>query len=206
MPSPVESSAVPPFRVCVYCGSSANVDPAYYTLTRHTGQVIAAQGWELVYGGARTGLMGEIADSVLAAGGNVTGIIPQNIKEKDFQHPDLTTLHITPDLHTRKKMMIALADAFVVLPGGLGTLDEAFELLTWRQLGLHNKPLFFIDANQFWQPVRWTLDRLIETGFCRPVHATMYRFLDDPALLPQAIAESDKSQLDPSVKWVVPPA
>lgn len=204
--TPEQISERPPFRICVYCGSSANVDPVYHDLTRRTAQAIVAEGWDLVYGGARSGLMGEVADSALAAGGRVIGIIPQNIKEKDFQHHGLTELHVTPDLHARKKMMVAMADAFVVLPGGLGTLDETFELLTWRQLGLHAKPLFFLDAKQFWQPLRWMLDRLIETGFCRPAHANMYRFLDDPALLGQAIRESDKSQMDPSIKWVGPEA
>lgn len=198
------SEAAKPFRVCVYCGSSANVDRLYYDLAKRTAEAIVGQGWDLVYGGARTGLMGEVADRALDAGGHVIGIIPQNIKEKDFQHPHLSELHVTPDLHARKKMMVDMADAFVVLPGGLGTLDEAFELLTWRQLGLHSKPLFFMDVKQFWQPLRWMLDRLIETGFCRPAHATMYQFLEDPALLAQAVQASDKSRLDPAIKWLAP--
>jgi uncharacterized protein (TIGR00730 family) len=191
-----------PFRICVYCGSAANVDEDYHDLARKVAQAIVKEGWEIVYGGARTGLMGTTADAALDAGGKVIGIIPQNIKEKDFQHPDLTELHVTPDLHARKKMMVAMADAFVVLPGGLGTLDEAFELLTWRQLGLHTKPLFFVERRLFWQPLRWMLDRMIEVGFCKPVHASMYRFLDDADLLVQSIKDSDKSQLDPSVKWI----
>ncbi|MES2728913.1 MAG: TIGR00730 family Rossman fold protein [Pseudomonadota bacterium] len=199
MPDPAPVSS--PFKVCVYCGSAGNVPQIYHELAIAVAHEIVAAGWELVYGGARTGLMGTVADAVLAAGGRVTGIIPQNIKEKDFQHPGLTALHVTPDLHARKKMMVEMSDAFIALPGGLGTLDEVFELLTWRQLGLHSKPLFFVDVAQFWAPVRWLMDRLIETGFCKPTHARMYQFVDQPGDLRQAVLNSDTSRMDPTVKW-----
>ncbi len=174
----------------------------YHDLAVATAHEIVAAGWELVYGGARSGLMGTVADAVLAEGGRVTGIIPQNIKERDFQHPGLSALYVTPDLHARKKMMVEMADAFVALPGGVGTLDEVFELLTWRQLGLHNKPLFFVDTADFWRPVRAVMDRLIETGFCKPDHARMYRFLDNAADLRQAVLNSDTAHMDPAIKWL----
>lgn len=174
----------------------------YHDLAIAVAHEIVAAGWEMVYGGARSGLMGTIADAVLAAGGRVIGIIPQNIKERDFQHPHLSELHVTPDLHARKKMMVDMADAFIALPGGVGTLDEVFELLTWRQLGLHSKPLFFVDTADFWAPVRALMDRLIETGFCKPGHAKMYRFIDHVADLRQAVLTSDTSRMDPSIKWL----
>jgi uncharacterized protein (TIGR00730 family) len=161
--------------VCVYCGSSNRVDERYKKHAAELGQMLAHEGMQVVYGGGRVGLMGIVADAAMNAGGKVVGIIPQHIQAMEVEHHGLTELHVVDSMHTRKRMMADRSDAFIVLPGGFGTMDEAFEIITWRRLGLHNKPVIIVDDNGFWQPLIKLLDHLIETGFAIPRDRQLYK-------------------------------
>ncbi len=153
--------------ICVYCGSSDGSRAVYRTVARELGNAIAEEEFRLVYGGAHVGLMGALADAVLAAGGEVIGIIPRYLAEREVAHTGLTELHIVETMHQRKHMMAELADAFVALPGGYGTLDELCEVLGWAQLGLHSKPVILLDVEEYWQPLYSMLDRAVEEGFLK---------------------------------------
>lgn len=154
--------------ICVYCGSSPGTREKYAAHARELGAAIAREGWRLVYGGGRVGLMGVVADAVLAAGGEVIGIIPRWLANREVAHLGLTDLRIVETMHERKHMMANLADAFVALPGGYGTLDELCEILGWAQLGLHDKPVIVLDTEEYWQPLFAMLDRAVEHGFLKP--------------------------------------
>lgn len=176
--------------VCVYCGSSGKVADTYKQAAHEIGTRIAQAGMTLVYGGGRVGLMGIAADAALAAGGNVVGIIPEHIQALEVDHTGLTELHVVDSMHTRKAMMVARSDAFVILPGGLGTLDEAFEIITWRQLKLHDKPVVIADIDGYWQPMRNLLTHIKDTGFGRIDIDNLYEFVGSveevlPAILRQ---------------------
>jgi uncharacterized protein (TIGR00730 family) len=160
-------------RVCVFCGSSRGVQPAYAATAADLGTTLAAKGIDLVYGGGHVGLMGVVADAALAAGGAVTGVMPQALVAKEIAHPGLTELRVTASMHERKAVMADLADAFIALPGGLGTFDELCEILTWGQLGLHAKPVVLLDVEGFWTPFGALLDGAVAAGFLRPVHREM---------------------------------
>lgn len=151
--------------VCIYCGSSNDVAEAYKKTARDVSATLAKQGMKIVYGGGHVGLMGIVADAALQAGASVIGIIPEHIRVGEVQHTGLTELHVVPDMHTRKRMMVERADAFVILPGGLGTLDEAFEILTWKKLKLHNKPIIIFNQDGYWDPFLALVDRTIKEGF-----------------------------------------
>ncbi len=155
-------------RVCVFCGSSAGRDPRYAAAAAELGQALVARGWGLVYGGGRVGLMGLVADAVLAAGGNVIGVIPKMLATKELLHVGATEMHVVESMHARKAMMAELADAFVALPGGYGTFEETFEMITWGQLGIHQKPLGLFDVLDFFQPLVQFIDHAIAEGFIRP--------------------------------------
>jgi uncharacterized protein (TIGR00730 family) len=161
--------------VCVYCGSASKVDERYKAHAADLGKRLAEQGLNLIYGGGRVGLMGITADAALNAGGKVVGIIPAHIQEMEVEHHGLTELHVVDSMHTRKRMMAERADAYVVLPGGFGTLDETFEIITWKRLGLHNKPIILLDDNGFWQPLLKLLEHLIDTGFALPRDRGLYK-------------------------------
>ncbi|MBW8824635.1 MAG: TIGR00730 family Rossman fold protein [Xanthomonadales bacterium] len=154
--------------ICVYCGSNAGSDPRYAQAARTLGTRIANEGMQLVYGGGNVGLMGIVADAVLAAGGEVTGVIPHQLMEWEVGHRGLTRLEVVGSMHERKARMFELSDAFVALPGGFGTLDEMFEMLTWRQLGLGHKPCAFLDVAGFWQPLMAMLDHMVNERFVHP--------------------------------------
>ena len=154
--------------LCVYCGSNAGGDPAYAALARDFGARLARDGITLVYGGGNVGLMGTVADAVLAGGGEVVGVIPQQLVDWEVAHKGVTRLEVVDSMHTRKARMFELADGFVALPGGFGTLDEMFEMLTWRQLGLGKKPCAFLEVNGFWQPLMAMLDRMVAARFLHP--------------------------------------
>ncbi len=154
--------------ICVYCGSNAGSDPRYAEAARALGSRIAGEGAQLVYGGGNVGLMGIVADAVLAAGGEVTGVIPHQLMEWEVGHRGLTRLEVVGSMHERKARMFELSDAFIALPGGFGTLDEMFEMLTWRQLGLGKKPCAFLDVAGFWQPLATMLDRMVGERFVHP--------------------------------------
>jgi uncharacterized protein (TIGR00730 family) len=156
-------------RVCVYCGSAGAVDERYREAARDLGKALAGSGIEIVFGGGRIGLMGLLADAALDAGGRVVGIIPGALRDAELAHPRLTELVITGSMHERKRAMAERSDAFAVLPGGIGTLDEMFEIVTWRQLGLHDKPVFLVDIDGYWQPLRALLDHVAAHGFAAPL-------------------------------------
>jgi len=151
--------------LCVYCASSINVDQAYKEAAVELGGIMADLGVKLVFGGGRVGLMGLLADAVMAGGGEVVGVIPRHLEEAEVGHREITELHIVDNMHVRKEMMFRMADAVAVLPGGLGTLDETFEMITWRQLGLHDKPIVIVDISGFWQPFLNLVHHICDTGF-----------------------------------------
>ena len=151
--------------ICVYCGSNKGNNPIYSTQARLLGERLAADGIALVYGGGNVGLMGIVADAVLAGGGEVIGVIPQQLVDWEVAHRGVSRLEVVDSMHTRKARMFELSDGFVALPGGFGTLDEMFEMLTWRQLGLGKKPCAFLDVAGFWQPLMTMLDTMVRERF-----------------------------------------
>jgi uncharacterized protein (TIGR00730 family) len=174
--------------VCVFCGSGSGAEPAFTTAARALGTALAENGRSLVYGGARVGLMGAMADAALAAGGRVIGVIPRALVEMEVAHRGLTELRTVDSMHERKAQMADLAGAFVALPGGLGTLEEIFEVWTWAQLGLHRKPLGFLNVRDFYRPLLSFLDRLVALGFLRQEHREMVVVEDDPVTLLDRLA------------------
>ncbi|MDQ0316443.1 TIGR00730 family Rossman fold protein [Amorphus orientalis] len=155
-------------RICVYCGSGHGIDPSYEAAARDLGRALASEGIELVYGGGSVGLMGTLAHSVLSSGGRVTGVIPQFLKDREVMLNEVTELITTGDMHERKRIMFERADAFVALPGGIGTLEEAVEMMTWSQLGQHRKPILMANINRFWDPLVHLLDHMRKEAFIRP--------------------------------------
>lgn len=151
--------------ICVFCGSSLGNDPIYQQIAQATGLAIAQQGQTLVYGGGRSGLMGVVADSAIAAGGQVIGIIPQALVDRELAHTGLTELYMVNDMHERKTKMAELADAFVALPGGAGTMEEIFEQWTWNQLGIHQKPCAFLNVEGFYDGLIQTIQDSVDRGF-----------------------------------------
>ncbi|MDE1148085.1 MAG: TIGR00730 family Rossman fold protein [Azospirillaceae bacterium] len=185
--------------VCVYCGSSGQVSEAYKKAAHDLGTRIGEAGLQLVYGGGRVGLMGITADATLAAGGEVVGIIPSHIQTTEVDHSGLTELHIVDSMHTRKRMMVDRSDAFVVMPGGLGTLDEAFEIITWRQLKLHDKPVVIANINGYWDPLRALLTHIRGTGFGRGEIETYFTFVDSVDAILPALRQAPDSVQVPAV-------
>lgn len=159
-----------PGAVCIFCGSSNPPDEAYGQAARVVGRLLAARDIELVYGGGQVGLMGQVADACLGAGGRVTGVIPVGLFSREVGHTGLTRLYEVESMHDRKRMMYELADAFVALPGGLGTLEELAEAATWSQLGLHRKPVVLLDVDGFWDPLVGLLDRMVTVGLLKPAN------------------------------------
>ncbi|WP_458072437.1 LOG family protein [Rhodanobacter sp. BL-MT-08] len=155
--------------LCVYCGSSSGKHPEYAEQARAFGTEMARRGITLVYGGGNVGLMGVVADAVLAGGGQVIGVIPRQLVDREVAHAGLTELQVVDTMHQRKTRMFELSDAFVALPGGFGTLDEIFEMLTWAQLGLHSYPCAFLDVRGYYAPLRGMMDHMVGEGFVRAV-------------------------------------
>ena len=151
--------------ICVYCGSTGETIPAHRKVAENLGEILAQTGTDLVFGGGHIGLMGVLADTLLDRGGKVTGIIPEFLKEWEVAHNGLSELLVVKSMHERKQIMFERSDAFVILPGGLGTLDEFLEVLTWKQLGLHKKPVILVNADGFWQPLRALFEHLMEKGY-----------------------------------------
>ncbi len=186
-------------RVCVFAGSSAGVRPEYVAAATDLGRVLAARGIGLVYGGARVGLMGAVADAVLTGGGEVTGVIPRSLVEKEVAHSGLTELRVVTTMHERKALMADLSDAFIALPGGWGTLDEMFEILTWAQLGLHRKPCGLLNVLGYFDRLLSFLDHTMEQGFVRREYGSLLAVSDGSAALLDAL----QSQSPPVVeKWI----
>ena len=161
-------------KICVFLGAATGNAPAFKNDAYQLGQIIAARGFGLVYGGGQRGLMGAVADSVIASRGSVTGIIPKFLENIEMGHPDVNDLRVIDTMHERKAMMYDLADAFIVMPGGLGTLDEAMEIITWRQLGLHHKPIIIVNLNGYWAPMLTMFQNIIDQGFMHHGHVGHY--------------------------------
>ena len=172
-------------RLCVYCGSSGAVDRIYRAAATDLGTRLAASGVGVVYGGGRVGLMGLLADAAQAAGGEVIGIIPSRLRDAELAHPGLSELVVVATMHERKRLMAEKADAFAILPGGIGTLDEMFEILSWKQLELHDKPIFLVDIGGYWAPLRALVDHIVAMGFARPQIRELLRIV---AGVPELIA------------------
>ena len=170
-------------RVCVFCGSNSGSDKVYVEAACDLGRLFAREGIALVYGGGSVGLMGELADAVLSSGGEVIGVIPHALWAREVGHRGLTDIRIVDTMHERKAMMADLADAFIALPGGLGTMEEIFEIWTWAQLGLHQKPVGFLDVNGFYAPLMQFLDRAVRERFLRPEHRAIAMLDRDPEAL-----------------------
>lgn len=164
--------------LCVYCGSNKGTDPRYAGLARSLGSEIAARDITLIYGAGGIGLMTEVADAVLAADGQVVGVIPDHLARAEVQHGGLSETVVVDSMHVRKQIMFERADGFVVLPGGLGTLDEFFEILTWRQIGLHDKPVVILDCAGYWAPLKALLDQVVDQGFASSSSHALYNFAD----------------------------
>ena len=198
------TEASPPLRrVCVFCGSSPGAQVAFRDAAEHLGHTLTAAGIGLVYGGASVGLMGRLADTMLAAGGEVIGVIPRAMVEQEVAHRGLADLRVVASMHERKALMADLADAFVALPGGLGTLDELFEILTWAQLGLHSKPIGLLEVGGYFTPLLAFLDGAVEARFLAPAHRAMLLVANDPTAL---LAAFSAYQPPPPFKWLDRPA
>ena len=196
------STVMPPKRICVFCGSSSRVDERYKRAAIDLGTLIAQAGRGLVYGGGKVGLMGLLADAALSAGGEVIGVIPEFLRELEVGHGAVTELVVTDSMHARKREMYERSDAFVTLPGGLGTLDETLEVLTWTQLHLSAKPIVLVDIAGYWRPLIDLIDHSIHQGFARPENRMAFTVVDRveevlPTLVTQTVPETDLA-----AKWV----
>lgn len=160
--------------ICVYCGASNGTSESFVSIAKELGRELAERGIRLVYGGGGIGLMGTVADATMAAGGRVLGIIPQHLERAELGHRGLSELKIVDSMHTRKRMMFDQSDAFVILPGGMGTLDETFEIITWRQLGMHDKPIILVNHDSYWEPFLDLVDHVIDSGFARPAARQLF--------------------------------
>jgi len=189
-------------NICVYCGSSARVDDLFKNAIRELGKLLAESGKRVVYGGGHVGLMGLLADSALAHGGEVTGIIPEHIADKELAHEGLTDLHVVKTMHERKQMMVDQSDAFIIMPGGLGTMDEFFEIFTWWQLGLHDKPVIIVNVAGYWSPLIALIDNIVTCKFARAEDRAHLCVIDDVAEVIDALDKAPRETIDPQVKWI----
>ena len=187
--------------ICIFCGSSAGTNPAYRSAAERLGTFLARSGRSLVYGGGRVGLMGALADAALAAGGRVIGVIPEALVAREIAHSGLTELHVTTGMHARKARMAELADAFVAMPGGFGTLDELFEIVTWAQLEIHAKPIGLLNFAGYFDPLIRYLDHAVDQGFVRPEHRALLHVAEDPASLLELMGRQPAPHVP---KWAEP--
>jgi uncharacterized protein (TIGR00730 family) len=188
-------------NICVFCGSSHKVHPKYIEATAAVGAALGKRGFRIIYGGGNVGLMGTLANAALAEGAEVIGIIPEHIRVREIQHTGLTKLHVVDTMQTRKRMMEREADAFVILPGGFGTLDEAFEIMTDKQLGLHNKPIVIYNQDGFWDPLQALVDSLIREGFAPREDFLLYKTVTEIDDIFAAFELPLHAPFDPLDKW-----
>jgi uncharacterized protein (TIGR00730 family) len=188
-------------RVCVFCGSSPGARPVYAQAARALGEAIAGRGLGLVYGGATVGLMGTLADAAMAAGGEVIGVIPQPMEAREIANRSLTELRVVASMHERKALMSELSDGFIALPGGYGTLDELFEILTWSLLGLHQKPIALLDIADYFSPLLTYLDHATTEAFIRPAHRDLLLRATNPADALDLLATTRPPAV---TKWINP--
>lgn len=186
-------------RLAVYCGSATPADPFYMHLARTVGRTLAERGIGIVYGGGRLGLMGAIADSALAAGGEVIGVLPHALTDKEIAHTGLTRLEVVASMHERKARMAELSDAFVALPGGAGTLEEIFEIWTWGQLGFHAKPAGFLNVRGYYDGLRGFVDHAVGEAFLKAPHRDMLIFREDCDEMLDALAAYTPPVVE---KWI----
>ncbi|GIX25034.1 MAG: putative cytokinin riboside 5'-monophosphate phosphoribohydrolase [Caldimonas sp.] len=177
----------PAFSLCVYCGSRTGANPAYADTARALGRHLARTGTRLIYGGGRVGLMGLVADAALAEGGTVIGVIPQSLMDREVGHQGLTELRVVQTMHERKRLMAEQSDAFLALPGGIGTFEELFEVWTWRQLGYHDKPIGLLNVEGYYDPLIAFLGHTVEQGFLSPAQHGALEVGTDPAELVQRL-------------------
>jgi len=188
--------------LCVYCGSSGRGRPSHHEAAMRLGGILAKAGVRLVYGGGRIGMMGLVADAVLAGGGEVVGIIPRFLDQVEVGHSGVSRLLVTENMHERKEKMAELSDAFLILPGGLGTLDETFEILTWKQLQLHDKPVVIADIDGYWQPLVSLIDRMIEENYAKPEHRELFRVVASVDEVLPALEAMPEFRTEVEAKWM----
>jgi uncharacterized protein (TIGR00730 family) len=188
-------------RVCVYCGSRAGTREAYANAARELGTLLGERGIGVVYGGGQVGLMGILADAALAAGGEVIGVIPHALAAREVDHPGVTILHKVETMHERKAMMADLADAFITMPGGIGTLEELTEIWSWAYLGIHHKPVGLLNVDGYYDPLLAFMDGALQAGFVQPVHRDLLQVAASPPELLDNIAAYEPPEL---MRWVSP--
>jgi hypothetical protein len=184
---------------CVFCGSSSGVDPVYREAAEAMGQAIVQRGYGLVYGGGKVGLMGKVADAVMAAGGEAIGVIPKFLEAKEIAHPNLTQLHVVESMHDRKALMAELSDGFVAMPGGYGTLEEFCEVLTWSQLGLHQKPMGLLNVAGYYDALLTLFDRAVTDRFLQPELRAIVLEASQPETLLDRMATYQPTTVE---KWI----
>jgi uncharacterized protein (TIGR00730 family) len=187
-------------RICVFCGASPGARPAYREAAEDLAGLLAGEGVGVVYGGGGVGLMGALADAVLAAGGQITGVIPRSLLEREIAHRDVTDMRVVESMHERKALMAELADAFVALPGGIGTLEELFEVYTWAQLGLHRKPCGLVNVEGYYDGVAAFLDQAVEERFLREETRDLLMVEREPAALLDRLRDFEPEAVVP--KWI----
>jgi uncharacterized protein (TIGR00730 family) len=185
--------------ICVFCGSSSGTSPIYLEVAQRLGLVLASANITLVYGGASIGVMGALADAALQANGNVTGVIPYMLNKREVVHTGLTDLRVVGSMHERKALMVELADGFIALPGGIGTLEELFEVWTWGQLGVHEKPCGLLNVNGYFNPLLAFIGHMVAQGFLREEHRSLVLVDDDPETLLARLREYRPPKV---IKWV----
>jgi len=183
--------------MCVFCGASVGNDPAFAAAGRQLGAMMAARGVRLIFGGGHVGMMGVVADAVLDGGGEAVGVIPEHLVERELGHDRLSELHVVDTMHSRKQKMFDLSDAFAVLPGGFGTLDETFEVLTWRQLGLHGKPIVLLSVAGYWRPFERLVEAIVEAGFAPRAAAAMVASVESPQALFELLDRAAEPRVPP---------
>jgi len=188
--------------LCVYLGSSNRCDDVYKDAARDFGQLMAKAGIGLVYGGGNVGLMGLVANAVMENGGKVTGIIPEHISSREIANNHLTELHVVDSMHTRKQMMVDLADGFIMMPGGIGTLDEICEVMTWKQLGIHDKPIVIANINNYWTPFLDMIDNVIKGKFMREDDRRIITVVKSVEDIIPAVTQAPSETFDPTSKWI----
>ena len=193
---------VPAFSVCVYCGSKFGADPRFSALATEVGRWIGQHGGQLVYGGGRNGLMGVVADSTRAAGGRVVGIIPKALVEREWAHTGCDELHVVDTMHERKRMMMERADAFVALPGGIGTFEELFEVCAWRQLGYHDKPIGILSSQGYYERMMAFMAQVVEDGFMGEWQMDLVRHSEDAAPLLRELVQASGFNPPAHPEWL----
>jgi uncharacterized protein (TIGR00730 family) len=187
-------------KICVFCGSSSGKGESFRQAAAQVGAILAAKGITLVYGGAHVGTMGALADACLAAQGKVIGVMPQRLVDREVAHAGLTELHVVDSMHTRKALMADLSDAFIALPGGFGTYDELFEILTWAQIGMHGKPVGLLNVGGFYTPLLAFLQNAVDAGFVQPRHLAMLQVAET---VEELLGKLAQQQVPVPGKWTV---